>query len=76
MPYVKPHATNRERRAYPSDLSDAEWRLVEPLLPVTRPRDQERIHGYRDIIDGVLYVLRGAIGWRALPHNLPPGQTV
>ena len=76
MPYVKPPAVKPERKTYPSDLSDAEWALLEPLMPVTRPRGQERIHSYRDIIDGILYVLRGAIGWRALPGDLPPWQTV
>jgi len=72
MPYVRPPASKPERKAYLSDLSDAEWRLVEPLLPVTRPRGQQRIHSYRDIIDGILYVLKGAIGWRGVPHGLPP----
>lgn len=76
MPYVKPPAIKQERKTYPNDLSDAEWHLVEGLLPVTRPRGQQRIHSYRDIIDGVVYVLKGAIGWRAMPHDLPPWQTV
>jgi len=72
MPYVRPPASKPERKAYRSDLSDAEWRLVEPLLPVTRPRGQQRIHSYRDIIYGILCVLKGAIGWRGVPHDLPP----
>ena len=76
MPYVKPPASKPRRKTYPSDLSDAEWALLEPLMPVSRPRGQERIHSYRDIIDGILYVLKGAIGWRAMPGDLPPWGTV
>jgi transposase len=57
-------------------LTDAEWLLLEPLLPVTQPRGQERIHDYRTIVDAILYVLRGGNTWRALPHDLPPWSTV
>jgi len=64
------------RKRYPSDLTDAEWAVLEPMMPVTRPRGQERIHSYRDIIDAILYVLRGGIAWRALPGDMPPWQTV
>lgn len=76
MPYVKPPASKPERRAYPSDLTDQERELLEPLMPITRPRGQERIHSYRDILDGLLYVLRGGNAWRAMPHDLPPWETV
>lgn len=77
MPYKKPsEAPKPERRAYPSDLTEAEWLLLEPLLPATRPRGQARIHSYRDLVDGMLYILRGGNAWRAIPHDLPPWQTV
>ena len=77
MSYVEPPSgPTPERRAYPSDLSEAEWLLLEPLMPVTRPRGQARIHSYRDIVDGILYVLRNGALWRAMPHDLPPWQTV
>lgn len=77
MPYVEPPTgPTPERRAYPSDLSEAEWLLLEPLMPVTRPRGQARIHSYRAIVDGILYVLRNGALWRAMPHDLPPWQTV
>ena len=77
MPYVKPSAVAKPpRRAYPSDLTDAEWLLIAPLLPATRPRGQERLHSYRDILDGMLYILRGGNAWRAMPHDLPPWPTV
>lgn len=77
MPYVKPaEGPKPVRRSYPSDLSEAEWLLLEPLLPESRPRGQERIHSYRDLLDGLLYILRGGNAWRAMPHDLPPWQTV
>ena len=77
MPYIKPPAEPAPpRHAYPSDLTDAEWLLIEPLLPVTTPRGQPRIHRYRDLLDGILYVLRNGCIWAALPHDLPPYQTV
>ncbi len=65
-----------ERRAYPSDLTDAEWLLLEPLLPVTTPRGQERIHSYRELINALLYRLSTGGTWRQLPHDLPPCSTV
>ena len=77
MPYVRPSAEPKpERSAYPSDLSDAEWALLEPLLPVKQTRGQPRIHSYREIINAILYVLRNGIAWDAMPHDLPPKGTV
>jgi len=77
MPYMRPSLGPKPaRKRYPSDLTDAEWAVLEPMMPVTRPRGQERIHSYRDIIDAILYVLRGGIAWRALPGDMPPWQTV
>lgn len=65
-----------ERRAYPSDLDDAEWLLLEPLLPRKKTRGQERIHSQREIINAILSVLRTGCGWAYLPHDLPPWSTV
>ncbi len=77
MPYVRPIGGPKPaRRRYPSDLTDAEWLVVEPLLPRRRPRGQPRVHSYRDLLDGILYVLGEGARWRALPHDLPPWPTV
>jgi len=77
MPYIRPKkGPKRVRQAYPSDLTDAEWLLLEPLMPVKRPRGQERIHSYRELLNGMWYVLREGVKWRALPHDLPPWPTV
>jgi putative transposase len=64
------------RRRYPSDLTDAQWTRLEPLLPLVRPGGRPRAHPLREIVDALRYVLRGGIAWRALPHDYPPWQTV
>ena len=67
----------RTRKPYPTDLSDAEWRIIEPLLP--RPstrRGRPRVHSYREILNAIFYVLRTGGAWRMLPHDFPPWQTV
>ena len=63
-------------RRYPSDLSDAQWAYLEPLLPTARPGGRPRAHPLREIVNAIRYVLRGGIAWRALPHEYPPWQTV
>jgi putative transposase len=63
----------RTRKPYPTDLSDAEWRIIEPLLP--RPstrRGRPRVHSYREILNAIFYVLRTGGAWRMLPHDFPP----
>lgn len=64
------------RRPYPSDLNDAEWVVLEPLLPPVRPGGRPRAHALREIVDAMRYVLRTGCQWRALPHEYPPWQTV
>jgi putative transposase len=77
MPYVRrPEGPRPARRPYPSDLTDAEWALLEPLLPDKRTRGQPRIHGRRELVDAVRYVLKEGVSWPALPHDFPPWQTV
>lgn len=63
------------RRPYPSDLTDAQWALLEPHLPPARPGGRPRAHPARDLVDAIRYVLRGGIAWRSLPHEYPPWQT-
>lgn len=64
------------RRAYPSDLSDAEWRVLEPLLPLAKPGGRPRKHALRDVLDGIFYIDRGGNAWRMLPYEYPPWKTV
>jgi transposase len=65
----------RERR-YPSDLTDAQWALIEPLLPAPRTGGRPEKHRRRDIVDAILYVVRTGCSWRQLPVDFPPWPTV
>ena len=60
---------------YASDLTDAEWLLIEPLLPAACGRGRPRSWSWREILDAIFYVLRGGIAWRLLPTDFPPWQT-
>ena len=64
------------RRAYPTDLTDAQWAILEPYVPAPRPGGRPAKHPRREIVNAMLYVLRGGIAWRLLPHEFPPWQTV
>jgi len=64
------------RQAYPSDLSDAEWELLKPLVPPPKPGGNTRHVDMREVINGILYVLRGGCAWRMMPHDLPNWSTV
>jgi len=64
------------RKSYPSDLTDDEWHELAPLLPPPKPGGRPRAVDLREVIDGILYVLRSGCSWRMLPHDLPPWETV
>jgi len=67
---------NTPRKRYPSDLSDAEWTLLEPLVPTVKHGGRPAHWSRREIVNGIFYALRAGGPWRALPHDLPPWQTV
>ena len=64
------------RAAYPSDLSDGQWAFVEPLIPEPKTGGRPHTVDVREVVNGILYVLRTACSWRQLPHDLPPWGTV
>src|SRR5215208_5049101 len=64
------------RDTYRTDLTDAEWDVLEPHLPPPAERGRPREHGWREILNGVFYLVRSGCAWRLLPHNLPPWKTV
>ena len=64
------------RKPYPSDLTDAQWALLEPLIPPAEPGGRRRTVDVRAVLDGIFYLLRNGCAWRALPHDLPPWGTV
>ena len=60
-----------ERKAYPSDLTDAEWEILEPLIPAISEEAINVKYTRREIVNGILYVLRSGCPWRLVPHDLP-----
>lgn len=64
------------RRGYPSDLTDAQWALIESLLPEPSTDGRPEKHPRREIVNAILYVVRSGCPWRYLPADLPPWQTV
>ena len=68
-----------ERTAYPSDLTDAQWAVLEPLIVRPRRADgrgRPPAVNLREVVNAVLYVLHEGCRWRALPHDFPAWQTV
>ena len=57
------------RSPYPTDLSDDEWRILEPLVPDAKPGGRPRAHKTRELLNAIFYVLRGGCAWRLLPHD-------
>ena len=64
------------RKAYPCDVTDEEWQIIEPLLPEAQDIGRPRQVKLREIINGIFYVLREGCSWRGFPHDLLPWQTV
>jgi len=63
-------------RRYPSDTSDEQWALIEPLLPPVSTGGRPEKHPRRAVVDAILYVVRTGCAWRQLPTDFPPWQTV
>ena len=63
------------RKQYPSDLSDRQWAILAALIPSVKPGGRPRSRDPREIVDAILYVVRGGGTWRMLPHDLLPWQT-
>lgn len=64
------------RRAYPSDLTNAQWAVIVSMIPDARPGGRPRKVDKRAVVDAILYLLRAGCAWRLLPHDFPPWQTV
>ena len=57
---------------YASDLNDAEWALLAPLVPRSHPAGRRQTYPLRRIVDAIFYLLRTGAQWRLLPHEYPP----
>jgi putative transposase len=64
------------RKPYPSDLTDEQWAMLEPLIPPARPGGRPRKTDIREVVNALFYLTREGCSWRALPHDFPPWKTV
>jgi putative transposase len=64
------------RPAYPTDLTDAQWHLLAPLLPAPAATGHPREHELREVINALLYMDHTGCQWRYLPHDFPPWSVV
>ena len=69
-------AADRRGLRYPSDLTDAEWAIVAPMIPPGRHGGRRRSVNVREVLNGIFYVLWTCCQWKALPKDLPPKSTV
>jgi transposase len=67
---------DRGHLRYPSDLTDDEWKLVEPLIPPGRRGGDKRTVIMREVVNGLMYILSTGCQWRAIPKDLPPRSTL
>ena len=63
------------RLAYTTDVTDAEWHILEPLLPPEKAGGRPRKYPLREVMNGIQYRLRAGWAWRLMPHDLPQWQT-
>ena len=64
------------RKPYPSDLTDAQWAIIKPLIPPARFGGRPREVDLREVVNSLLYLMRSGCPWDMLPHDLLPKSTV
>jgi len=64
------------RQAYNTDVTDAEWEILEPLLPLTTPSPYFAVTPVREIVNAIFYIKRTGTQWRNLPHDFPRWELV
>src|SRR3954464_15198548 len=69
-------ATTQPRRVYEDDLTDAQWAILEPLLPPAPGGGRPRTTDLREVLNAIPYLLRTGTAWKHLPHDFPPAGTV
>lgn len=73
---LKAGMTTASRKRYPSDITDEEWSLAMPYLALMRENAGQREHPLGELLNGLRYVVRTGIPWRAMPHDLPRWDAV
>src|ERR687894_167307 len=64
------------RTRYPTDLTDAQWKLIDPHVPKPKPGGRPAKYTRREVVNAILYQTRNGCVWRALPHDLPAYRIV
>jgi len=67
---------DRSKLRYPSDLTDEEWSVIEPLIPPAKRGGNKRTVIEREVVNGLMYILSTGCQWASLPKDLPPRSTV
>jgi transposase len=67
---------NRDRLRYPSDVTDAEWSHIAPLIPPGKRGGGKRRVDLREVMNGIMYILSTGCQWRAIPKDLPARSTL
>src|SRR2546430_17451844 len=67
---------DRSKLRYPSDLTDEEWKLVEPLIPPGKPGGGKRTVIMREVVNGLMYILSTGCKWREIQKELTPKSSV
>jgi len=67
---------DRSKLRYPSDVTNEEWALIEPLIPPAKGGGKTRTVVMREVVNGLMFVLSTGCQWRAIPKDLPPKSTV
>lgn len=64
------------REPYPSDVTDTQWEIIQPLIPSAKTGGRDRTVDPREVLNAIFYVLKAGCDWRMLPHDLPKWKTV
>ena len=65
-----------KRKLYPSDLTDKQWLILAPLIPIAKTGGRPRRVNLREVLNAIFYILGGGCAWRMLPHDFPAWKTV
>ncbi len=65
-----------KRKLYPSDLTDKQWAILAPLIPVAKTGGRPRLVNLREVLNAIFYILCGGCTWRMLPHDFSAWKTV
>jgi len=65
-----------KRNSYPTDLTDRQWQIIEPLIPPAKTGGRRRTTDPREVFNAIFYVLKAGCDWRMLPHDFPKWQII